>query len=181
MKKWIAFFSQTGSEISNVARQMFHCPDVIVTNKLDTDGINDTLLKMAFDRMYFLPKKPTLEEYETALEDCGLPPEDTLITLHGYLRIMPPQICSKWNIVNCHPALISKYPELKGFDPQKRSMGYTKVGTTLHKVTATVDDGPIISESQIDNDYWTVEDLTNALKHESEKLWMDLLIKELYN
>jgi folate-dependent phosphoribosylglycinamide formyltransferase PurN len=181
MKRWIAFFSQTGSEIANVANKLVHCPNVVVTNKPSIDGINNDLLKIAFDRMYFLPNKPTIEEYETVFSDAGITPDNTIITLHGYLRIVPPEICVKYNIINCHPALVSHYPELKGFDPQKRSVKYDYIGTTLHKVIAEVDEGEILSEKKINNNFSTVEEIIHVLKLESQKLWIDFLLKSLYN
>ena len=43
-----------------------------------------------------------------------------LITLHGYLRIIPENICKQCkHIYNGHPGLINMYPELKGKDPQE--------------------------------------------------------------
>ena len=181
MKRWVTFFSQTGSEIANVATRLFHCPDVIITNKESIDGIDNELLKIGYERMYFLPKKPTIEDYETAFEDAKITPDDTIITLHGYLRILPPELCSRFNIVNCHPALISHFPELKGFDPQKRSVGYDVIGTTLHKVIAEVDAGEIVSEKKINNNFSCEEEITYALKIESRKLWIEFLLKSLYN
>lgn len=181
MKRWVTFFSQTGSEIANVANKLVHCPDVIITNKESIDGISNDLLKIAYERMYFLPKKPTIEEYETVFDAAGITPENSIVTLHGYLRILPSDICSKYNIVNCHPALVSHYPELKGFDPQKRSVKYDFIGTTLHKVIAEVDEGDIISEKKINNNFSSVEEITYVLKLESQKLWIEFLLKSLYN
>lgn len=179
MKKWIAFFTMTGSEIYNVANRMCHCPDAVITNRPSIDGINSGLLSIAHDRMYFLPKQPTVEEYHTALLDAGVD-ENTVVTLHGYLRVLPPKICESYNIINCHPALISKYPELKNLDPQKRSLNYRTIGTTLHKVIAAVDEGVILKEREIKNTFYTVEEITDALRRESEELWMELLAEQLY-
>ena len=181
MKRWVTFFSQTGNEIANIANRLFHCPDVIITNKELIDGIDNNLLKIGYNRMYFIPKKPTIEEYEAALEDAGVTPDNSVITLHGYLRVLPSELCKKYNIINCHPALISHFPELKGLDPQKRSLTYDFIGTTLHKVIAAVDEGDIISEKKINNNFSSVEEIIHVLKLESQKLWIELLLKELYN
>lgn len=181
MKRWVTFFSQTGSEIANVANKLVHCPDIVITNKESIDGINNDLLKIAYDRMFFLPKKPTVEEYETALAQANITPDNSIITLHGYLRIIPAELCKKYNIINCHPALVSHYPELKGFDPQKRSIKYDFIGATLHKVIAEVDEGEIISEKKINNNYSSAEEIIHVLKKEAQKLWIDFLLKNLYN
>ena len=42
--KWIAFFSQTGSEIANISRQIKRWPDLVVTNKQDNKNLNIDLL-----------------------------------------------------------------------------------------------------------------------------------------
>jgi len=42
--KWIAFFSQTGSEIVAISQALGRWPDYIVTNRMDNDNINPTLL-----------------------------------------------------------------------------------------------------------------------------------------
>ena len=77
---------------------------------------------------------------------CGLY-ENPIITLHGWLRIMPPEICNRYEIYNGHPGLITKYPELKGKDPQMRAWegDYEFCGSVLHRVTEGVDEGEIIN------------------------------------
>ena len=58
---------------------------------------------------------------------------------------MPPGVCDAFEIYNGHPGLITKYPELKGKDPQERSFKqYETAGAVLHKVTAGVDEGDVI-------------------------------------
>src|SRR5690606_35479076 len=43
-----------------------------------------------------------------------------LITLHGCLKIIPSDFCNSPFIINGHAGLITRYPELKGKDPQIR-------------------------------------------------------------
>ena len=113
---WKTFFSQSGSEIYEISKSIGRFPDAIITNKNfeEMDKINPNLLEKCFDRFIFLPKKPTVEEYREAIRSADV------ITLHGYLRILPPQICGRFKIYNGHPGLITKFPELKGKDPQAK-------------------------------------------------------------
>ena len=98
MKKdtlWHALFSQSGSEIYEISKQIGRFPDAIITNKPleKIDTINPKLLEIAFDRMVFLPRVPTVEEYYTVFKPPG-----AFITLHGYLRILPPEVCFRYTI-----------------------------------------------------------------------------------
>lgn len=176
MRRWVAFFSMTGSEIYNVSRTLQRVPDAIVTNRQDFEGVHDDLLSL-FEphQVVMIPDRPSVEEYETAIGDSA----DLLVTLHGYLRIVPAPICEKYEIINCHPGLITTYPELKGKDPQKRAVDHPVIGTVLHRVTAGVDEGPVIANASCDNLYHTVDGVTHQLKYMSYKLWVELLRNKL--
>ena len=140
-RPWIAFFSQTGSEIVNLQDALGRVPDLIVTNdrpdhlRTINEGIEVCLE---------LPNKPTLEDYENILSEY----ENPLITLHGWLRIVPEEIANKYEVYNGHPGLITLYPDLKGKDPQVKAWeaNYKTVGSVIHRVTAGVDEGPVIME-----------------------------------
>lgn len=148
MKKtviWKTFFSQSGSEIYEISKLSGRFPNAIITNKSieKIEKINPKLLEEAYSRFIFIPAKPTIEEYKTALGFADL------VTLHGYLRILPPEICYKYTIFNGHPGLITKYPELKGKDPQARAWEEYKTnprpyhGHVIHKVVSEVDEGQV--------------------------------------
>jgi methionyl-tRNA formyltransferase len=153
MKKdfyWKALFSQSGSEILEVSTRVGRFPDAIITNKSleDLDKINPKLLEYAFDRFVFIPQKPTIEEYRESIRRADM------VTLHGFLRILPPEICGRYRIYNGHPGLITKFPELKGKDPQKKvwwkhaDTPYKLHGHVIHEVIPEVDAGKIVSEKQ---------------------------------
>jgi folate-dependent phosphoribosylglycinamide formyltransferase PurN len=155
MRPWITFFSQTGTEIHNLSNELGIYPDLIVTNKLDLKDINKGLLhttqfreqKLNKTILTFLPSKPVTSNYIKILNNFKNP----LITLHGYLRIIPKEICEQYEIYNLHPGLINKYPSLKGFNPQERAFtsGYKEAGCVIHKVTPGVDEGEIVATGEI--------------------------------
>jgi len=148
---WVAFFSQSGTEIQNIMDRAGIRPAAIITNKQDDEGLNPFLKKSKDSgslNWIILPKNPVLKDYRKALKGI----DDPLITLHGFLRIIPKEICKKYkNIYNLHPGLITEYPELKGKDPQKRAIeaGHKIAGAVIHKVTPTVDDGEIVKSYAI--------------------------------
>jgi len=144
---WKALFSQSGSELFEVSQRVGRLPDAIITNKSfeDMDKINPKLLELAFDRFIFIPKKPTVEEYKEAIKQADM------VTLHGFLRILPATVCSRYKIYNGHPGLITHFPELKGKDPQKRvwwshaDTPYKFHGHVIHEVIPEVDAGKVLS------------------------------------
>jgi len=168
---WKAFFSQSGSEIYELSTKIGRFPDAIITNKSfeDLDKINPKFLERCFDRFIFIPKKPTVQEYREAIKFTDI------ITLHGFLRIVPPEICSKFKIYNGHPGLITKFPELKGKDPQAKvwqtypTKKYNVHGHVIHEVIPEVDAGRVVSETS-----FKTEDLYTDFKS------LDLFIEDLH-
>ena len=175
-RPWITFFSQTGAEIADIAESLGKWPDRIYTNERPDHlrTIDERIVKQGF---YTLNNKPTLEEYEDFL--VYFP--EALITLHGWLRIMPPEICEKFSIYNGHPGLITEYPELKGKDPQIRAFegNYPIAGAVLHKVTAGVDEGRVIMEERFNAHNLELDDLFRILRDRSLYMWHKFLQKVL--
>ena len=171
-KNWVALFSQTGSELANICKEINTIPNLILTNKENIESIDPWLLDNCFKKIILLPQKPTLEEYNTALKQERFNPKNTFLSMHGYLRIIPKEVCNKWEIYNGHPGLINSYPELKGFDPQKRSLTYKEIGSVIHRANGHVDDGKVIISTSIVNNYTNEADITNALRSTSLKSWL---------
>jgi len=167
--RWIALFSQTGSEIVDISNKIGRWPDAIITNSQDYNKINTTIQKLGFIKIDPIQARTlnVLHRYAQY---------DDLITLNGWLRVVPREICEQYNIVNGHPGLITRYPELKGIDPQKRFWTskdkYEYYGSVVHNVTAEVDEGKIItfSEKKIDG---TEKEPFEILKNTSLNAWLD--------
>jgi len=179
-KRWITFFSMSGSEICNLSLRLKRSPDLVITNRSNLEGVDTRLFDLidVSRQLIMLPNKPTTEEYGTAIEHVSA--DDVLVTLHGYLRILPADVCEKYTILNGHPGLITTYPELKGKDPQRRCINHSIIGTVIHQVTAGVDEGPIINSNSCDNVFYNEAIITKRLKHMSEHLWVDTL-RNQYN
>lgn len=177
MKWTAAFFSQTGSEILNIINSTGIAPDVIITNRLRKDGtlknleiINRELLDRFGPRIVCIPVKPSVEDYKDALDGRN----SGLISLHGYLRILPPEICKKYSIVNLHPGLITKYPILKGKDPQEKAynLGLKTSGAVIHEVVAEVDSGKVLDSIEIPIEGLTLDEVYENLHKCSSELWI---------
>ena len=170
-ENWGVLVSQTGSEVIAVAKETGFLPSLLVTNHLS---------RIPQDNMRFfgengvtirtIPFRPTLKDY--------LIPElveKKLITLHGFLRILPPDLFShlKGEIYNGHPGLITYYPELKGKDPQVRAWEgkYDTVGSVVHKVTEGVDEGEVVRFSAVPNAAQTLDEMFYILRSTSLQAW----------
>lgn len=173
--KWIAFFSQTGSEIVHLTYVLDRKPDLIVTNNFDAEThhpdirMGVTIMSSSHDNLMNYFRKQTI--YETS--SC-------LITLHGYLRIIPDDICSKYEIYNGHPAAIELYPELKGKDPQKRMWQnireYHTIGSVVHRCIPEVDGGEIVERHYVSNTVTDEDQLYSTLRSCSLQSW-ELFLK----
>ncbi len=173
-RPWVTLFSQTGAEIADIAESLGRWPDLIITNKRPNHlrTIDSRIVEYGYTE---LPNIPTLEDIENVLED------NAIITLHGWLRIMPPDICEKYSIYNGHPGLITKYPELKGKDPQVRTFEgkYPVAGAVIHKVVAGVDEGKVIMEEKFNAINLSLDELFRILRDRSLYMWTNFLKKVL--
>ena len=177
-KTWVAFFSQTGTEIVEIAESLGKWPDLIVTNKRPDHlrTINPELLEQDH-LLVTTSNKPTEDELLNLLSNYDNP----VVTLHGWLRIMPPKLCENYYIYNGHPGLITEYPELKGKDPQIRAFEgkYPVAGAVLHKVVAGVDEGRVILEERFNTFNLELEDFFRILRDRSLYMWCKFLRRNI--
>jgi len=172
-KSWIAFFSQTGSEIAELSKLLGRKPDLTVTNNTKEDKYKISPSLKQYSKVVMYGTHQQLMDYFS--NSNFFHPERTIITLHGYLRIIPPNVCDKYTIYNGHPAAIDLYPELKGKDPQERTWDnkekYPFIGSVVHKVTAGVDEGDIIKSVHVSNRCYSLDDVYTSLKMTSLTAW----------
>jgi len=151
MRPWIALFSQTGSEIANICKFFSITPVVLITTRKDLEGVNEGLKHYINNenlQIIYLPKYTSAKDYNDIFSKY----ENPIITLHGFLRIIPADTCKRFEIYNLHPAPLVTYPHLKGKDPQVRTfeekLKYS--GNTIHKCIAELDAGPILAQNIIE-------------------------------
>ncbi len=73
-----------------------------------------------------------------------------LVALAGYMRIVTPVLLGayRYQMMNIHPSLLPAFP---GLDAQKQALewGVNVAGCTVHFVTESVDEGPIILQAAV--------------------------------
>lgn len=175
-RPWVAMYSHTGSEIRNISKQLGYQPDLIITNNARPQLIWKQCVTTA--------KKPSVQDYRSILNRFNYAGDDPIITLHGWMRIVPPEICDEYSIFNLHPGLITEYPDLKGKDPQQRVFKMLNtpqyVGCVIHRATAVLDDGPVIMSRRVLNTYSNINILTDVLHSMATDMWIDFISKRLY-
>lgn len=178
---WYSLFSHTGSETAKVAELIKQQPELALTTNLNYDG----------------PLKCLKFTSGTLVNDWLMRPgkiePNSIITLNGYMRILPRTVLEYLDFINCkvfniHPAPISMYPELRGKDPQERlyegiqSGEYGLMGVVIHKVDAGVDTGRIVLEKAVAADpSMTKSELYDYLHDMGTELWVEFFREELFN
>ena len=175
-RPWLTFFSQTGSEIADLSEKLGRWPSRIITNERPEHlrTIDPRIVENGF---VTLPNNPSIENYYSVLDYY----KDAVVTLHGWLRIFPSELCGQFETYNGHPGLITKYPELKGKDPQVRAFeGKYKIGgSVIHNVTPGVDEGTVISSKEVNLEGLDIDGIFRILSKTSQSLWIEFLEKKL--
>lgn len=72
------------------------------------------------------------------------------VALAGYMRLLSPEFVSGWHgkMLNIHPSLLPRY---KGLHTHERALdaGDTHGGCSVHIVTAELDDGPVLGQTEV--------------------------------
>ncbi|MGH6769447.1 MAG: phosphoribosylglycinamide formyltransferase [Xanthobacteraceae bacterium] len=90
------------------------------------------------------------EAFERALQSVLEGHRVELVCLAGFMRLLTPWFVQRWEgrMLNIHPALL---PAFKGINTHERALaeGAKTHGATVHFVTAEMDSGPIVAQSEV--------------------------------
>ena len=153
-------------------------PAVVISNKPDAKGLK--IAKKLGVRTEVVDSqdfKGDRAEYDKkiikVLEKYGVTPENGLVCLAGFMRIISPEFIRKYKnrIMNIHPALLPAYP---GLYAQKQALegGAKYSGCTVHFADEKVDHGPIILQSVVkikDDD--TEQSLSKRILAQEHKIY----------
>ena len=90
------------------------------------------------------------DAHERAIDAVLRDADVTLVCLAGYMRRLTPYLVAQWagRMLNIHPSLLPSFP---GLHTHRRALaaGVALHGCTVHIVTDTVDDGPILAQAAV--------------------------------
>ena len=174
-RPWIAMFSHTGTEIADLIAVTGKVPVLIIRN--ENSKRKEDIRLNRYNTATF-PRNPKEEDYQKTFSMVhSLYKRKPLITLHGWMRIIPEKICQDWDIYNGYPGLITEYPQLKGKDPQKKAydLKLSYSGCVVHRVTSKVNEGPILDSIKLKIEDLSLEETINTLRNGSLALWIDVI------
>ncbi len=153
-------------------------PVVVISNKSDAKGLDIARkLGVKTEVVESSGLKGGNWEYDSKLvsilEKHGITPQNGLICLAGFMRIMSPEFIRhyKGRILNIHPAILPAFP---GLHSQRQALEYgvKYSGCTVHFVDEGVDTGPIILQSVVkikDDD--TEESISKKILKQEHKIY----------
>ncbi|MBI2006417.1 MAG: phosphoribosylglycinamide formyltransferase [Nitrosopumilales archaeon] len=153
-------------------------PAVVISNKPDAKGLRIAKkLGVKTEVVDSQDFKGDRAEYDKkiikVLEKYGVTPENGLVCLAGFMRIISPEFIRKYKnrIMNIHPALLPAYP---GLHAQKQALegGAKYSGCTVHFADEKVDHGPIILQSIVNvKDDDTEQSLSKRILAQEHKIY----------
>ena len=93
---------------------------------------------------------PSREAFDAALHERLLACGADLVVLAGFMRVLTPPFVEAWSdrLLNIHPSLLPAFP---GLETHARALaaGVRLHGATVHAVTPTLDQGPILAQAVV--------------------------------
>ena len=128
------------------------CPYEIVlvaSNNPEASGLE--LAKAEGVATFALPHKGMTRADHDAAMDAAIRASDAeYVALAGYMRILTPDFVARWEgrMLNIHPSLLPKYT---GLHTHQRALdaGDRVAGASVHLVTAELDCGPILGQTEV--------------------------------
>jgi len=153
-------------------------PSIVISNKPDAKGLK-IAAKLGIKTEIVQSKefKGNRWEYDkkiiSVLTKHGVTPENGLVCLAGFMRIISPEFVKKYKnkIINIHPALLPSFP---GIDSQKQALEYgvKYSGCTVHFVDSGMDTGTIIIQAVVKiNDSDTEKSLSKKILRKEHEIY----------
>ena len=128
------------------------CPKIVISSKTEAEGLKKASKFGVPTRVVSNNSKGWDYDSEiiNILQEYDVNPENGLVCLAGYMRLLSPEFVRKYKmrIMNIHPSLLPSFP---GLNSQKKALDYgVKVtGCTVHFVDEGLDSGPVIAQKHV--------------------------------
>jgi len=149
---------------------------VVISNVETAPGLTRAR-ERGLQTAFITSKKRVREEFDADVVNALKAHDVGLVILAGFMRILSNVFIDAfpYGILNIHPALMPAFP---GIDVQKKALehGVKFSGCTVHFVTDTLDDGPIIRQAVVaveDDD--TTETLSARILKEEHRIYAEAI------
>ncbi len=127
------------------------CPALVLSNVATAGGIKTAAAwGVATAVVDHRPFGADRAAFEDIAHDRLMTAQADVICTAGFMRILTPTFIEKWTgrILNIHPSLLPKY---KGLNTHARaiSAGDTVAGCSVHEMTAELDGGPVLGQTEV--------------------------------
>jgi phosphoribosylglycinamide formyltransferase-1 len=153
--------------------------DVVISNRPEAPGLDHARAAGVDVKVMSHRDYPSRDDYDDALAGELRRRGVALVCLAGFMRLLGPRFCAAFpqRILNVHPSLLPAFPGV-GAQQQALDHGVKLSGVTVHLVTPSLDDGPIVAQTAVpvqDDD--TVESLSARILVEEHRLYPDAIAK----
>jgi formyltetrahydrofolate-dependent phosphoribosylglycinamide formyltransferase len=124
---------------------------LVLSNRTDADGLD--IARQHGVAAQAIPSRPFRNDraaHEAQIHKALIEAGCTIVCLAGYMRLLTPYLVERWagRMLNIHPSLLPAFP---GLDTHARALaaGSKIHGCTVHLVTETMDEGPILAQTAV--------------------------------
>ncbi len=126
----------------------------VVSNNAHAKGLaiarEHGIATQVLDHRPFASRDIFEQALSTAIDQYDAGGRGALVALAGFMRILTDRFVSRYagRLLNIHPSLLPAFP---GLDTHRRALqaGCRFVGATVHRVTAELDQGPILAQAVV--------------------------------
>jgi phosphoribosylglycinamide formyltransferase 1 len=124
---------------------------LVISNRPDAAGLAlarqcGVAVRVIDHRLFGADRSAHEAAIDAALREAGV----EIVCLAGYMRLLTPRLIDAWQgrMLNIHPSLLPAFP---GLHTHARALaaGVKLHGCTVHLVTQTTDEGPILAQAAV--------------------------------
>jgi phosphoribosylglycinamide formyltransferase-1 len=151
MKRLVILISGRGSNMEALlAARLPAATAAVISNNPDAEGLATARRRGVIAAVVDHRRFGGRESFDAALAQEIDRYEPDLVALAGFMRVLTPQLVQRYadRLINIHPSLLPAFP---GLHTHRRALeaGVRVHGCTVHFVTPTLDQGPIVVQAAV--------------------------------